>query len=78
MSDARVIQYTNDKGAYVEWDCPRQEGRVCTVPTKDAREDGWDWDGNKEEPTLQPSVHCLGCDWHGHIFAGMLRPRKGL
>ena len=31
----------------------------------------WDWDGNRETPTLTPSINCEGhCGWHGHIRNG--------
>ncbi len=29
----------------------------------------WEWDGNKEAPTLQPSLHWIGV-WHGWMRAG--------
>jgi hypothetical protein len=33
---------------------------------------GWDWDGNREAPTLTPSVLQSGlpCRWHGYLTAG--------
>jgi len=42
----------------------------------------WGWDGNRERPTLTPSINCIaekdgkptgGCGWHGFITAGVLR-----
>lgn len=62
--------------------CPLRPGEYCTVPL--SRPNGykgavWNWDGDKEEPTLSPSIHCLteyegkpsaGCGWHGHIKKG--------
>lgn len=32
----------------------------------------WDWDGNREAPTLSPSIHNTGmpCRWHGWLRAG--------
>lgn len=33
---------------------------------------GWLWDGNKEAPTLRPSIHRLfNCGWHGFLTAGV-------
>jgi hypothetical protein len=29
----------------------------------------WEWDGNREKPTLSPSIHCVGV-WHGYLRAG--------
>lgn len=31
----------------------------------------WGWDGNREAPTLTPSIHSPG-QWHGHLRAGKL------
>lgn len=31
----------------------------------------WGWDGNKDTPTLTPSIHCIG-HWHGWVRNGML------
>ena len=34
--------------------------------------DMWDWDGNKEAPTLNPSILCRITGWHGYMRAGVL------
>jgi len=31
----------------------------------------WGWDGNREAPTLAPSIHLVG-EWHGYLQAGFL------
>lgn len=31
----------------------------------------WQWDGNVEQPTLQPSIHVVD-QWHGYLRAGRL------
>lgn len=31
----------------------------------------WGWDGNEDQPTLQPSIHYVG-HWHGYLRAGRL------
>ncbi len=42
----------------------------------------WGWDGNRDRPTLTPSINCLaekdgkptgGCGWHGFITAGVIK-----
>ena len=42
----------------------------------------WGWDGNRERPTVTPSINCLaekdgkpagGCGWHGFITKGEIR-----
>lgn len=31
----------------------------------------WKWDGNREKPTLTPSLHkTAGCKWHGYLRNG--------
>jgi len=32
---------------------------------------GWSFDGNRERPTLTPSIHCVD-HWHGFLRAGRL------
>jgi len=34
-------------------------------------DEAWQWDGNKDSPTLTPSVHAVG-HWHGWVRAGEL------
>lgn len=31
----------------------------------------WGWDGNKEKPSLSPSIHAPN-QWHGYLSAGRL------
>lgn len=70
----------------IVYTCPRVLGRVCGVPLK-PHPNGWDWNGDKERPTLAPSLHCLktvidsagiehpaGCGWHGFITNGVMIP----
>ena len=43
------------------------------------RDPAWQWDGNREAPTLTPSIACgmpKGCDWHGYMTAGRLVARE--
>jgi hypothetical protein len=47
---------------------------LAILPLKPARprktpDTAWEFDGNREKPTLTPSVHCHG-HWHGFIRAG--------
>lgn len=73
--------------AHIEFICPN--ARYCGVlmgpvavakPNPDAL-GVWGWDGNKEAPTLTPSLNCLaekdgkpagGCGWHGWIKGGVM------
>lgn len=29
----------------------------------------WDWNGDRDRPTFNPSINCTGC-WHGYIRNG--------
>lgn len=35
---------------------------------------GWVWDGNKEAPSLTPSIGQRCCTWHGYLTAGKFIP----
>lgn len=51
------------------------DGKFCCIPVKTGpKESGaWQWDGNREKPTLTPSVwHHSTPDWHGWITAGRM------
>ncbi len=62
--------------------CPTGKNRICSIDlTLDAQTDGekddlkrrWHWDGNMNEPTITPSIHCKEaprCGWHGTITKG--------
>lgn len=55
--------------------CPCGCGNIGAVPVyTDATGYGWKWDGNKELPTLTPSIQKVdpgGCRWHGYLTAGL-------
>lgn len=70
---------------WIRFGCPRGHGE-CSVPIfpqTGANGHSWKWDGNRESPTLTPSINCLahnpenpaekyaGCGWHGHLVAGV-------
>jgi hypothetical protein len=62
-------------GEYLLYTCPRHPGSMCGVPLKPLsnppHNSGWTFDGNRDAPTLAPSVNCVGgCGWHGWIQAG--------
>lgn len=62
--------------SHLRFSCPCGCGDLITVPVyqnKNLEGDyGWKWDGNKELPTLSPSIQKLnGCKWHGHLTKGI-------
>ena len=52
----------NSRGSVTAW-------RLRAVP--DPNDDDWQWDGNRDAPTLTPSLHWVGV-WHGWMRAGEL------
>lgn len=50
-----------------------KQGDIVSLPlcqgTKDPNR--WLWDGNKEAPTLSPSINVIG-RWHGFLRAGKI------
>lgn len=55
--------------------CPCGCGREGYCPFRNAedvdRHPTWEWDGNREAPTLTPSILFIGgCQWHGFLTAG--------
>lgn len=55
--------------------CPCGCGNEGWLPVVrgEARDHRWGWDGNSGKPTLTPSVLQTGCQWHGHLTAGVWR-----
>lgn len=60
--------------------CVLPTGAYVSLPlylkgTKKPPHTSWEWDGNKEKPTLSPSVWHHGTgprEWHGFITAGRM------
>lgn len=51
--------------------CPCGCGAVAGINLKPVYPHGWDWDGNKELPTINPSIKISPCGWHGYLRAGV-------
>lgn len=54
--------------------CPCGCGRPGWLPVNRHGHPGpsWDWNGNREAPTLRPSVLQVGgCEWHGWLTDGV-------
>jgi hypothetical protein len=50
--------------------CPCGCGDTGALAIRPAPSPSWEWDGNREKPTLHPSVHHVG-HWHGWLRAGV-------
>ncbi len=72
--------FVSDSGSGLRDRCPCGCGTVGFLPFTGSVPPGattWHWDGNRERPTLTPSVRRItGCRWHGHLVAGVWRPCK--
>lgn len=44
-------------------------GSVSKLPLRPGNGPDWRFDGNRQQPTLYPSIHHLEC-WHGWLRAG--------
>lgn len=71
-----VISDTGDTPRGMIYVCPCGCGRLGALPFSPKTEDDikhgrhmWAWDGNKDAPTLTPSVHHVG-HWHGFLQNG--------
>lgn len=49
--------------------------QVALRPQKNSVGASWAWDGNREAPTITPSINCEKvCGWHGWLRAGRFTP----
>lgn len=54
--------------------CPCGCGREGYLPFTADQEPRWNWDGNRDQPTVTPSVKQVGgCEWHGWLTNGEWR-----
>lgn len=50
--------------------CPCGCGVTGALDFRPHESPSWDWDGNRDKPTLSPSVHHVG-HWHGWLRNGV-------
>ena len=71
-----------DAGILFGCPCGCGEMRSVSFRTYNGRRPSWNWDGNRECPTLTPSINILQFDeagqqigehWHGFLTAGEFR-----
>jgi len=61
-------------GTYILCICPCGCGSTMNLPLCQGEkvDRAWLWDGNREKPTLEPSIRDLsGCRFHGFLRAGV-------
>ncbi|WP_295205873.1 DUF6527 family protein [uncultured Brevundimonas sp.] len=70
-----VLISDSEKSVGLAFICPCGCGREGYLPT-DVTTQGprWDWNGDRERPTVRPSVQFVGgCKWHGFLTNGEWR-----
>lgn len=83
---AGAFEFFNSSGfgpdAGILFGCPCGCGEMMSVSFRSERRPTWQWDGNREKPTLTPSINILqlneageqiGEHWHGFLTAGVFR-----
>jgi hypothetical protein len=50
--------------------CPCGCGATGSLAFRPRPSPSWEWDGNRDAPTLSPSVHHVG-HWHGYLRNGV-------
>ncbi len=66
----------SEKHGWITYNCPCGCARPTSLPLYPTSMfgtggHGWNWDGNLEAPTINPSIrHLDGCLFHGHLHAG--------
>lgn len=68
-----VKRYGSEEIGALDITCPCGCGYVHSITIRPAGTErpSWEWDGNKEKPTLQPSLLMkTPCGWHGYLRAG--------
>lgn len=70
--DPHVFEY-DERRRGLEWTCPANAANRCMVAFKTwpIREPRWNWDGNREKPSVQPSIHCMICGFHATCLKGV-------
>ena len=54
--------------------CPCGCRDIVFLPVQQGRGNSWEWDGNMEKPTLNPSIlRTTGCRWHGYLTGGVFK-----
>lgn len=88
-SDGHTVQGQPGATGHMMFVCPNN--RRCSIlvgpsPVLRSSPDKlfvWGWNGDRDRPTITPSINCRntdddgkpagGCGWHGHITQGVIR-----
>lgn len=64
------VDGAEDNVAGMIYACPCGCGATGALAFRPRPSPSWEWDGNREAPTLSPSVHHVG-HWHGWLRNGV-------
>lgn len=76
-AESRLIMFLRYPVSDAMWarfyhDAPElNRGDFCSLPLSGNKPPVWQWDGNRESPTLTPSINVIG-RWHGWLREGKL------
>jgi Family of unknown function (DUF6527) len=71
LTDPPGAFFIDEDGAKLTFICPCGKCYI-TLPLNGG---GWTWDGNREYPTISPSIRRMDrCHWHGYLKAGVWEP----
>jgi hypothetical protein len=63
-----------DFGTQLSYSCPCGCGCINQVPVHTETGYGWKWDGDRQKPTLTPSIaQTTACKWHGFLTGGVFQ-----
>ena len=69
IDDSTVAGAVEIRETGLAFRCPCGCERESWLPFRPEASPSWEWDGNREAPTLSPSVHNVG-HWHGFLKSG--------
>jgi len=70
------FMFEDDAASGISFVCPCGCSALLAVNFRRGINRGpvWDWDGNRDQPTVTPSIrHLDGCGWHGYLTKGEFR-----
>ena len=79
MASKMAFEFRGDDGngnpKWMSFPCQRYPLQACQIALRPLQKNAvgasWQWDGNREAPTITPSVNCEKvCGWHGWIRNG--------
>ena len=73
--EIREVEIEGERSVGFAFICPCGCGRQGYLPTDTSTTSPrWDWNGDRERPSLTPSVQFVGgCRWHGYLTDGEWR-----